>query len=106
MSPIEARGLTKRFGKVAAVDGVTFSVEPGKVTIVSSRVPRVKAGRTEPPKSRSLDRRINALRRAGKRRSAAALRRVSDLVECSEGRLGKLGGPQEVAADGVVEGGE
>ena len=32
MSPIEARSLTKRFGKVVAVDGLTFSVEPGKVT--------------------------------------------------------------------------
>jgi ABC-2 type transport system ATP-binding protein len=29
---IEARGLTKRFGQVAAVDGVTFSVRPGQVT--------------------------------------------------------------------------
>jgi ABC-2 type transport system ATP-binding protein len=32
MSPIEARGLTKRFGRVTAVDGVTFSVRPGEVT--------------------------------------------------------------------------
>ncbi|MGH3277703.1 MAG: ATP-binding cassette domain-containing protein, partial [Trebonia sp.] len=29
---IEARGLTKRFGQVAAVDGLTFSVRPGEVT--------------------------------------------------------------------------
>jgi ABC-2 type transport system permease protein len=28
---IEARGLTKRFGQVTAVDGVTFSVRPGEV---------------------------------------------------------------------------
>jgi ABC-2 type transport system ATP-binding protein len=32
MSPIEARGLTKRFSRVTAVDGVTFSVRPGEVT--------------------------------------------------------------------------
>jgi ABC-type multidrug transport system ATPase subunit len=29
---IEARGLTKRFGQVVAVDGLTFSVRPGDVT--------------------------------------------------------------------------
>ena len=29
---IEARGLTKRFGPVTAVDGLTFSVRPGEVT--------------------------------------------------------------------------
>jgi ABC-2 type transport system ATP-binding protein len=29
---IEARGLTKRFGQVVAVDGLTFSVRPGQVT--------------------------------------------------------------------------
>ena len=29
---IEARGLTKRFGQVVAVDGLTFSVRPGEVT--------------------------------------------------------------------------
>ena len=29
---IEARGLTKRFGQVVAVDGLTFSVQPGEVT--------------------------------------------------------------------------
>jgi ABC-2 type transport system ATP-binding protein len=29
---IEARGLTKRFGEVVAVDGLTFSVRPGEVT--------------------------------------------------------------------------
>jgi ABC-type sugar transport system ATPase subunit len=29
---IEARGLTKRFGQVTAVDGLTFSVRPGEVT--------------------------------------------------------------------------
>ncbi len=29
---IEARGLTKRFGDVVAVDGLTFSVRPGEVT--------------------------------------------------------------------------
>ena len=29
---IEARGLTKRFGSVVAVDGLTFDVEPGRVT--------------------------------------------------------------------------
>jgi ABC-2 type transport system ATP-binding protein len=28
---IEVRGLTKRFGKATAVDGVTFAVEPGEV---------------------------------------------------------------------------
>jgi ABC-2 type transport system ATP-binding protein len=32
VSPIEARGLTKRFSRVTAVDGVTFSVRPGQVT--------------------------------------------------------------------------
>jgi ABC-2 type transport system ATP-binding protein len=32
MSPIEARGLTKRFGRVTAVDSATFSVQPGEVT--------------------------------------------------------------------------
>ena len=32
MSPIEARGLTKRFGRVTAVDDATFSVQPGEVT--------------------------------------------------------------------------
>ena len=32
MSPIEARGLTKRFGRVTAVDDATFSVPPGEVT--------------------------------------------------------------------------
>ncbi|HEY0260103.1 MAG TPA: ATP-binding cassette domain-containing protein [Lacisediminihabitans sp.] len=30
--PIEAKGLTKRFGEFTAVDGVTFSVRPGQVT--------------------------------------------------------------------------
>ena len=30
---IEARGLTKRFGPVAAVHGLTFSVWPGEVTV-------------------------------------------------------------------------
>ncbi len=29
---IEARGLTKRFGNVLAVDGLSFDVEPGRVT--------------------------------------------------------------------------
>ena len=29
---IEAKGLTKRFGQVLAVDGVTFSAQPGEVT--------------------------------------------------------------------------
>jgi ABC-2 type transport system ATP-binding protein len=29
---IEARGLTKRFGQMVAVDGLTFSVRPGEVT--------------------------------------------------------------------------
>lgn len=32
MSVIEVRSLTKRFGAIAAVDGVTFDVEPGQVT--------------------------------------------------------------------------
>jgi len=30
--PIEIRGLSKRFGPVTAVDDLTFTVEPGKVT--------------------------------------------------------------------------
>ncbi len=29
---IEASGLTKRFGHVVAVDGLTFSVRPGEVS--------------------------------------------------------------------------
>ena len=29
---IEVRGLTKRYGPVVAVDGLTFDVAPGKVT--------------------------------------------------------------------------
>src|SRR3954468_16727398 len=29
---IEAQGLTKRYGSKTAVDGVSFSVQPGKVT--------------------------------------------------------------------------
>jgi len=29
---IEVKGLTKRFGQVVAVDGLTFSVRPGEVT--------------------------------------------------------------------------
>jgi len=29
---IEARGLTKRFGQVVTVDGLSFSVRPGEVT--------------------------------------------------------------------------
>lgn len=29
---IEARGLTKRFGSKTAVDDLTFTVEPGRVT--------------------------------------------------------------------------
>ena len=29
---IEARGLTKRFGDKLAVDGLTFTVEPGRIT--------------------------------------------------------------------------
>jgi ABC-2 type transport system ATP-binding protein len=29
---IEVRGLTKRYGPVVAVDGLTFEVAPGKVT--------------------------------------------------------------------------
>ncbi len=29
---IEARGLTKRYGAKTAVDGVTFTVQPGQVT--------------------------------------------------------------------------
>jgi ABC-type multidrug transport system ATPase subunit len=32
MPGVEVRGLTKRFGGVGAVDGVTFGVEPGRVT--------------------------------------------------------------------------
>ena len=32
MSPIEARGLTRRFSQVTAVDDVTFSVRSGEVT--------------------------------------------------------------------------
>jgi hypothetical protein len=28
----EARGLTRRFGQMVAVDGLTFSVRPGEVT--------------------------------------------------------------------------
>jgi predicted enzyme related to lactoylglutathione lyase len=90
---------TKLFGEGSAHPADNHSV------IIEFRVDDVER-EYERLKSRSLDRRINSLRRAGKRRSAAALRRVSHLVECSEGRLGKLGGPQEVAADGVVEGGE
>jgi ABC-2 type transport system ATP-binding protein len=30
--PVEVRGLTKRFGAVVAVDNLTFSVQPGRVT--------------------------------------------------------------------------
>ena len=29
---IEARGLTKRYGDTLAVDNLSFSVEPGKIT--------------------------------------------------------------------------
>ena len=29
---IEVRGLTKRYGDKTAVDGLTFDIEPGKVT--------------------------------------------------------------------------
>ena len=29
---IEVRGLTKRYGAKTAVDDLTFSIEPGKVT--------------------------------------------------------------------------
>jgi ABC-type multidrug transport system ATPase subunit len=29
---IEAHGLTKRYGKRTAVDGITFTVQPGQVT--------------------------------------------------------------------------
>src|SRR5690606_22506487 len=29
---IEANGLTKRYGKKTAVDGISFTVQPGKVT--------------------------------------------------------------------------
>jgi ABC-2 type transport system ATP-binding protein len=29
---IEARGLTKRYGGTLAVDNLSFSVEPGKIT--------------------------------------------------------------------------
>ena len=29
---IEARGLTKRYGGTLAVDGLSFRVEPGKIT--------------------------------------------------------------------------
>src|SRR6202167_2728158 len=29
---IEARGLTKRYGDTLAVDGLSFSIEPGKIT--------------------------------------------------------------------------
>src|SRR6478609_11728961 len=29
---IEAQGLTKRYGPKTAVDGITFTVEPGRVT--------------------------------------------------------------------------
>lgn len=32
MTMIEARDLTKRFGSKTAVDHVTFTVQPGKVT--------------------------------------------------------------------------
>src|ERR1700722_19124531 len=32
MATMEARGLTKRFGSVVAVDNLSFTVEPGKVT--------------------------------------------------------------------------
>jgi len=30
--PLEARGLTKRFGSTTAVDDLTFAVEPGRIT--------------------------------------------------------------------------
>ena len=29
---IEARGLTKRYGPKTAVDGISFTVQPGQVT--------------------------------------------------------------------------
>ena len=31
-APLEARGLTKRFGSTTAVDDLTFAVEPGRIT--------------------------------------------------------------------------
>ena len=37
MSSIDARGSTTRFGRVTAVDGVTFSVQPGDVTGILDR---------------------------------------------------------------------
>jgi ABC-2 type transport system ATP-binding protein len=32
MAPLEARGLTKRFGSTTAVDNLTFAIEPGRIT--------------------------------------------------------------------------
>jgi ABC-2 type transport system ATP-binding protein len=32
MPPLEARGLTKRFGSTTAVDNLTFAIEPGRIT--------------------------------------------------------------------------
>jgi len=31
-APLEVRGLTKRFGSTTAVDGLTFAIEPGRIT--------------------------------------------------------------------------
>jgi ABC-2 type transport system ATP-binding protein len=31
-APLEARGLTKRFGSTTAVDNLTFAIEPGRIT--------------------------------------------------------------------------
>lgn len=43
MSSIDARGLTARFGRVTAVDGATFSLQPGDVTGILGRT---DAGKT------------------------------------------------------------
>jgi len=31
-APLEVRGLTKRFGSTTAVDGLTFAIQPGRIT--------------------------------------------------------------------------
>lgn len=48
---IEARGLTKRYGRVLAVDGLSFDVRPGVVT----GFPGPNGSGTTPQRSRRPD---------------------------------------------------
>jgi len=50
---IEARGLAKAYGATRALDGVNFSVEPGRIAVSSSLTDPNGAGKTTPSRRSS-----------------------------------------------------